>query len=159
MMKWTRVYKYLFEIMISVILYNYSGVKLLDHMVGLFFFLILLFRAAPMAHRGSQARGLIRAVAAGLHQATAMPDLSYVFDLHHSSGQFQILNPPSKARDWTCNLMASRRIRFHCTMKGTLVVLVLIFWGNFIQFITAAASFYIPSYTSSSPTFIIFFFF
>ena len=30
---------------------------------------------------------------------TAMPDFSYVFDLHHSSRQHWILNPMSEARD------------------------------------------------------------
>ena len=33
--------------------------------------------------------------------ATAMPDLNCVFDLHHSSGKRQILNPLSEARDGT----------------------------------------------------------
>ena len=33
--------------------------------------------------------------------ATATPDLSCVFDLHHTSWQFRILNPLSEARDWT----------------------------------------------------------
>ena len=37
--------------------------------------------------------------------ATAMQDLSCIFDLHHSSQQHQILNPMSKARGRTCNLM------------------------------------------------------
>ena len=36
---------------------------------------------------------------------TAMPDLSIVFDLHHTSEQCQILNPLSKTRDQTCILM------------------------------------------------------
>ena len=31
--------------------------------------------------------------------AIAMQDLSYICDLHHSSGQDQILNPLSGARD------------------------------------------------------------
>jgi len=31
--------------------------------------------------------------------ATAMPDLSYICDLHHSSWQHQILNPLSESRD------------------------------------------------------------
>ena len=43
----------------------------------LFFFFFCLNRAAPKAYGGSQARGLIGAVAAGLH---------------HSSQQYQILN-------------------------------------------------------------------
>ena len=37
--------------------------------------------------------------------ATATQDLSCVCNLHHSSGQHQILNPLSKARDQTCVLM------------------------------------------------------
>ena len=51
--------------------------------------------------------------------ATAMPDLSKVCDLHHSSWQQQILNPLSKARDWICNLMVPSQIRFCCTTRGT----------------------------------------
>ena len=36
---------------------------------ALFIYLFLLFRAAPVAYRGSQVRGLIRAVAAGLRHS------------------------------------------------------------------------------------------
>ena len=36
--------------------------------------------------------------------ATAMPDLSHVCNLHHSSRQRQILKPLSEARDRTQNL-------------------------------------------------------
>ena len=36
--------------------------------------------------------------------ATVTWDLSCTCSLHHSSWQHQILNPLSKARDWTCNL-------------------------------------------------------
>ena len=43
----------------------------------------------------SQARGLVRAIAAGLH---------------HSSRQHRILNPLSDARDQTLNLMAPSQI-------------------------------------------------
>ena len=50
----------------------------------LFVFVFCLFRAAPATYGGFQARGLIGAVAAGLH---------------HSSQQHQILNPPDDARD------------------------------------------------------------
>ena len=56
-----------------------------------------------MAYGGSQARGQIRAVAAGLH---------------HRSQQRQILNPLSKARDRILTLtdnsqMDNSQIRFH----------------------------------------------
>ena len=55
-----------------------------------------LFRATPVAYAGSQARDWIGTVDAGLH---------------HSSRQRQILNPLSKARDWTRNLMVTSGIR------------------------------------------------
>ena len=45
--------------------------------------------------------------------ATAMPDLSHICDLHHSSRQCQILSPLSEARDRTCVLKDARQIRFH----------------------------------------------
>ena len=51
--------------------------------------------------------------------ATAMPGLSCICDLHHSSWQRQILNPLSKAGDGTCNLMVPCSICFHCATMGT----------------------------------------
>ena len=45
--------------------------------------------------------------------ATATSDPSRVCHLHHSSQQCRILNPLSKARDRTRNLMDARRIHFH----------------------------------------------
>jgi len=50
--------------------------------------------------------------------ATEMWGLSHVCDLHCNSGQHQILNPLSEARDQTCNMVISR-IHFHCTTTGT----------------------------------------
>ena len=40
---------------------------------------------------------------------TATPDPSHVYNLHHSSQQRQILNPPSEARDQTCVLVDTVR--------------------------------------------------
>jgi len=51
--------------------------------------------------------------------ATATQDLSCLCGLHHSSWQRQILNPLSKARDRTCNLMDPPQIHFRCTTMGT----------------------------------------
>ena len=51
--------------------------------------------------------------------ATAMPDLSHVCDLHHSSQWWRILNLLSMARDRTCNLRVPSRIRFCCATVGT----------------------------------------
>ena len=48
---------------------------------------------------GSQARGQIGAVAAGLATAKATCDPTCACNLHHSSGQHLILNLLSKGRD------------------------------------------------------------
>ena len=51
--------------------------------------------------------------------ATAMPDPSHAYNLHHSSWQHQILHLLSEARDRTCILTATSRIRFCCATTGT----------------------------------------
>ena len=63
---------------------------------------VLLFRAAPVAYGGSQARGPIGATAAGIY---------------HSLQQRRILNPLSDARDRTRNLMVPSQIHFHCASE------------------------------------------
>ena len=84
-----------------------------------FHFIFLLFRAAPAAYVGSQARGLIGVTALAYTTVSAMPDLSHIFELYHSSRQHRILNPLSKARDGTHNLMVPGQIHFRCAMMGT----------------------------------------
>ena len=51
--------------------------------------------------------------------ATAARDLSHIYDLHHSSQHCWILNPPSKARDWTLFLMYSSWVCYHRATMGT----------------------------------------
>ena len=51
--------------------------------------------------------------------ATAMQDPSHICVLQHSLWQRLILNPLSKARDGTCNLMVPSWICFHCATMGT----------------------------------------
>ena len=90
------------------------------------FFFFCLFGAAPVAYGGSQARDLIRAIAAGLphsHSHTRSEPRLW----HHSSGQCWILNPLSEARDGTGNLMVLKRIRIHCTTMGTPGFLLCLF--------------------------------
>ena len=82
-----------------------------------FFFFLCHFRATPAAQGGSQARDVIRPVAAGRHHSTESNTIyntesttqnpSHVCDIHHSSSQCRILNLVSKARDRTCNLMVT----------------------------------------------------
>ena len=54
--------------------------------------------------------------------ATAMPDPSRVCDLPHSSRKRWILNPLSKARDHTGNLMVPTRIRFYSATPYLIIV-------------------------------------
>ena len=82
--------------------------------IYLFIYLFCLFvfsRTTPTAYGGSLARGLIGAVAAGLHQSHSNAGSKPVCDLHHNSQQCRILNPLSQARDRTCNLMVPSQIR------------------------------------------------
>ena len=83
----------------------YSGIySFLNSHPFIIIIIILLFRTAPRACGVSQASGIIGATAA---------------NLHHSSWQRQILNPLSKARDQTHNLVVPRWICFCCAMRGT----------------------------------------
>ena len=84
-----------------------------------FLFFFLLFMAAPTAYGNSQARGRIELQLLACTTATAMRDLSRVWDLHHGSWQRWILNPLSEARDWAFILMDTSRIYFHRTPLGT----------------------------------------
>ena len=97
-----------------------SGNMFLFYFILYFIFFLLCFvLLGPKAYGGSQARGLIRATAAGQCQSysnagseprlrptpqlTAMPDP----------------NPLSKAKDRTHNLMVPNWIYFCCATKGT----------------------------------------
>ena len=51
--------------------------------------------------------------------APAIPDLSHVCDLYHSSRQCRILNPLSEARDQTCILIDATQIRFCSATTAT----------------------------------------
>ena len=51
--------------------------------------------------------------------ATAMPDLSCICELHHSSWQHQILNSLNDARDQTHILVDTSQILFLRAMRGT----------------------------------------
>ena len=51
--------------------------------------------------------------------ATAMLDLRYVSDLHHSSWQHRILNPLNEARDWPFILMDTSQVCYYWATRGT----------------------------------------
>ena len=84
-----------------------------------FFFFFFNFKAAPVAHGSSQARGQIGAAPGSLSTATAMRDPSHVCNLYHSSQQCQVLNTLSEDRDRTGILMHTSWVPYHWTTSGT----------------------------------------
>ena len=96
-----------------------EGLELRSSYFYLFFW---LFRATPMAYGGSQAKGLIRAIAASLCQSHSnvgsephlQPTLhklqNRICNLHCSLQQHQILNPLSEARDQTLILTETSKV-------------------------------------------------
>ena len=85
-------------------------------------FFYLFFCAASAAHRSSQIKKLLKLELQlpAYTTATAMPDLSQICHLHHSSWKRQIPDPLT--RDGIGILMDSSQICFHCTTMGTRVV-------------------------------------
>ena len=77
------------------------------------------FRAEPVAYGSSQARGCI---GAGSFQPAPQPqhqwDPSCTCNLHCSSGQCWILNPPSKARDRTHILLDTSQVHTPLSHNG-----------------------------------------
>ena len=76
-----------------------------------FLFLFFFSRAAPTAYGGSQAMGLIGTVADGLRQSHSNAGSEPCLQLTPQLRQRRIVNPLSKARDGTLNLMVPSRIR------------------------------------------------
>ena len=75
---------------------------------GGFIYLFSLFRAAPTAYGGSQARGQFRAVVTGLcHSRSNTRSKPCLRPTP------QIFNPLSEVRDQTCILMDTSRTHFH----------------------------------------------
>lgn len=85
------------------------------HFISFFFF----FGAVPEAYGSSQLGVELELQLQGYGTATAMWDLSHVFDLHHRSQQFGILNPLSEATDQTQVLVDTCQIHHRCATMGT----------------------------------------
>ena len=86
---------------------------------GSFFFCVCVFLGPPAAYGDSQARGLIGAIAASQSQSHSNAGSKLlVCDLHHGSWQCWILNPMSKARDGTRNVMVPSQLRLPMSHDG-----------------------------------------
>ena len=85
--------------------------------VVFFFFFFLLFKVTPTAHGSSQARGQIRATAAGhSHSNTGSEPCLQPITQFMATPDPQ---PLSETRDQTHILMDTSRIPFCCTTTGT----------------------------------------
>ena len=77
-----------------------------------------LFRATSVAYGSSQARGRIRAAAAGLHHshsnAGSEPDLQLTAPLMATWDPYPLI----EARDWTCILMDTSWVHYHWATRG-----------------------------------------
>ena len=96
---------------ISNSLWKELGVALKVLVFLFFFFFLSFFLFAPVAYGGSQARGLIGAVAPDLCQSCSTTRSKLRLRPTPSSWQHRVLNPLSEARDRTCNLMVPSWIR------------------------------------------------
>ena len=74
------------------------------------FFLFFLFRAALVYMEVARLGVKSELQLLDYTTAVATQDLSHICKLHHSSLQHRILNPPSKARDWTHILMDTSQV-------------------------------------------------
>ena len=84
------------------------------------FFFFCFFRTAPWAYGSSQDRGQIGVQLLAYTTATATPDPSRVYGLHHSTWQHQTLNPLREAKNPARILMDTSWIHFHYATIGTL---------------------------------------
>ena len=77
-----------------------------------------LFRATPEYMEGPRL-GVESELLSAYAITTATTDPSCICNLHHSSGQNQILNPLSKAKDQTCIFKDTSWVRYHWATTGT----------------------------------------
>ena len=73
---------------------------------------LFIFRAAPVAHGSSQARGLIGATAAGICHSNSNVRSEPYRDMHHISQQCWILNLLSEVRDQTHVLLDKSQVPY-----------------------------------------------
>ena len=85
----------------------------------------LIFEAESVTYGSSQARGRIEAA------ATATRDPSYICDPRHSSRQCWSLNPLREARDRTCILVDTTRVRITVSHNRNSCHLYTFWWWPF----------------------------
>ena len=86
--------------------------------VCVYFFFFASFRKHPWHIEVPRLGGKSELQLPNYTRAIAAWDLSRIFNLHHSSGQFQIPNPLREDKDGTHILMDTSQIRFHWTTAG-----------------------------------------
>ena len=96
----------------------------------LFFFFLVFLGLYPCHMEVARLLVELELVLPAYAIAIATPDLSPLCHVHYSSWPHWILNPLSKARDWTCVLMDTSQIRFHWATTGTPQLAPFLALGN-----------------------------
>ena len=96
----------------------YFTITVIPIYLFIYLFICLLFRATPTAYGGSQVRGLIRVAAAAYTIAISITRSELRLRPTPQLMAVLVLNPLSKARDRTWNLLVPGWIHFRCTMTG-----------------------------------------
>ena len=117
-----------------------------------YFLFFCLFRTTPVASGSSQIRNGIWAAAAGHSHTHSNARSEPCLWPKPQLAAMQILNPLSKARDWTCILMETSRFHYNWAKIGTPIFLYLFFnysWFTiFLQFLLMQQ---IDTFIRSSP--------
>ena len=88
----------------------------------LFCFVLFCFSEANLQHVEVPRLGVKSELQLPAYTTTTeMPDPSHIYNLHHSSQQYCIPNPMSKARDWTCILMDTSCIQNPMSHNGNFI--------------------------------------
>ena len=96
-------------------------------------FIFFSVRVTPEAYGSFQARSQLESRLPAYATDTAMPDLSCILNLHHSSQQHRILNLLSEARDPTRVLMDTCWVFNPLSRNGNSLLYVLSFLPNKIK--------------------------
>ena len=112
-------YKSFLFISLKTVFKRYYDIFSMEIVFWISIFFFLSFWAAPTAYGGPQTRGWIGAVGAGLYHSHSNAGSEPPLQPNHSWWQRRILNPLSKARDQTCDLMYTSQIHFCWATTGT----------------------------------------
>ena len=120
--------------------------------LSFFFFLLSVFLGLHLQHMEVPRLGNeLEAAAAGLYlssQQHQLPDLSCIFDLHHSSQQCLLFSPLSLTRDWTCVLMDASWVHLPLSHTGNSLKFLRYSQQKYFHLLIRSTSLFTSQYTN-----------